>query len=470
MTDAWPRVMEEIRCFQSEIRDLPVWPPLDASELRADLESRYALSTPVPIERLVADVTRLLRRFTVHVVHPRYFGLFNPSVHDAGIIGDTLAALYNPQLAVWSHAPAAQELERLVLRHLGERLGMDPASTLSNFTTGGAEANLSAVLSALAKAFPETAESGLRDLPVRPALYLSEEAHDSFVKIARMTGLGIDALRRVRVDHRFAMDLDDLDDRVRSDVVSGYRPLAIIGTAGTTSTGAIDPLPELARCARKAGAWFHVDAAWGGSAVLSDRLRPALSGIELADSITWDAHKGLSVPMGAGMFFCRHPEAVRRAFSVTTSYMPAASVGGSDPYQVTAQWSRRATGLKVFLSLAEIGLPGYARIIDHQARMADNLRDRLVQSGWWVVNDTPLPLVCFTHPALSRDATAVEQVVSSIQRRGRVWISSVNPTGSQHLLRACITSFRTGVDDVECLMSELETALDENRGVISLHS
>lgn len=463
MTDAWTRLVEEVRSFPDEIRDLPVSPPPDARRLRADLESRYDFRTAVPIESLIDDVTRLLRRFSVHVVHPRYFGLFNPSVRDAAIMGDLLAALYNPQLAVWSHAPAAQELESLVLARLSEVLGMDPASSVSNFTTGGAEANLSAVLAALARAFPETAEGGLRGLAFRPALYVSQEAHDSFLKIARMTGLGTDALRRIRVDDRFVMDLDALDDHIRSDVVAGYRPVAIIGTAGTTGTGAIDPLSPLAQRAREAGAWFHVDAAWGGLGVLSDRLRPALAGIELADSVTWDAHKGLSVPMGAGMFFCRHPEPVRRAFAVTTSYMPAASAGGWDPYQVTAQWSRRAIGLKVFLALAEIGLPGYAWIIDHQARMAETLRARLLETGWTVVNDTPLPIVCFTHPELRRDATALEQVLSWIQRRGQVWISSVTAAGSERLLRACITSFRTEIDDVERLISELEAALDELR-------
>jgi glutamate/tyrosine decarboxylase-like PLP-dependent enzyme len=463
VSNAWPQVLDEIRAFRAEIRDLPVASPTTRNELRSGLRERYDLEAPVPLDTLVAELTRLLRAHAVHVVHPRYFGLFNPSVRNAGIIGDTLAALYNPQLAVWSHAPAAQELERLVLERFATALGMDPSSSVSNFATGGAEANLSAVLAALARRFPETAESGLRGLAARPVIYLSEESHHSFVKIARMTGLGTDALRQVRVGRSFTMDVDDLRDRVQADVAAGCHPLVIVGTAGTTGTGAVDPLRQVGQFARDAGIWFHVDAAWGGSAVLSDELRPMLDGIELADSVTWDAHKWLSVPMGAGMFFCRHREAIHRAFGVTTSYMPAATDQEPDPYQATPQWSRRAIGLKVFLSVAELGVPGYARIIEHQARMADLLRSRLRDADWVVVNDTRLPVVCFTHPDLVGSPAALKRALTTLHDRGRVWISSVEPTGSGLLLRACITSFRTAPQDIECLMQELHEGLRSAR-------
>ena len=125
-----------------------------------------------------------------------------------------------------------------------------------------------------------------------------------------------------------------------------------VGTAGTTGAGLIDPLLQMAEISRRFGLWFHVDAAWGGSAVLSSRLRPALRGIELADSVTWDAHKWLSVPMGAGMFFCCHPDAVKQAFAISTSYMPKKTDDDTvDPFAASAQWSRRLIGLKVFMAL-----------------------------------------------------------------------------------------------------------------------
>ena len=136
------------------------------------------------------DVSRLLRNWNVHVTHPRYFGLFNPSVRQAGLVADALVALYNPQLAVWSHAPVANEIERLTLRTFTKALGVDPETILANFTSGGTEANFSAVLAALIQRFPGVAESGVAGLPSRPAIYLTSESHHSFVKIARMTGLG----------------------------------------------------------------------------------------------------------------------------------------------------------------------------------------------------------------------------------------------------------------------------------------
>ena len=135
-------------------------------------------------------------------------------------------------------------------------------------------------------------------------------------------------------------------------------------------------------------------------------MRPHVAGIERADSVTWDAHKTLPLPMGAGMFFCRARQLVDSFFSVHTGYVPDALAGRDDLYQHSLQWSRRFIGLKVFLTLAELGGDGIAALIDHQAAMAQLLRERLVETGWRVMNDTPLPLVCFTRDDLRPDATA----------------------------------------------------------------
>ena len=222
------------------------------------------------------------------------------------------------------------------------------------------------------------------------------------------------------------------------------------------------PVP-LADVAAVCGAWFHVDAAWGGMAAFVPRLRPVLAGVERADSVTWDAHKGLSVPMGAGMFFCRHPGAVARAFAITTSYMPPA--GGTDtvdPYATTAQWSRRAIGLKLFLALAELGVEGYGALIDRQAQVAERIRDELRRAGWLVVNETPLPVVCFTHPEIRAGRLSTSDVLRGVYERRRVWVSDVvlgqaSPAGSDRVLRACVTSMWSDTTDVACLVEELET-------------
>ena len=452
---AWAAVAEEAEVLRDRVRELPVASAPDPAALRAEVEQRFPLDAPTPPRELVLSAADLLRRHAVHVIHPRYFGLFNPSVRDASALGDALAALYNPQLAVWSHAPAAAELERVVLRKLSLALGRE--GDAASFTTGGAEANLTATLAALARRAPGWEEGGVRALPARPALYASAEAHHSFVKIARVAGLGAGALREVPVDARLRIDPDALERCIAADRTQGFTPLLVVGTAGTTGAGIIDPLPALAEVAQRAGAWFHVDAAYGGAAALVPRLRPALEGIARADSVTWDAHKGLSVPMGAGMLFCRDADALRRAFAVTTTYMPS---GASDePYTASIQWSRRAIGLKVLFALAETGLSGAGALFDRQARMGDLLRERLLARGWEILNLTPLPVICFTHREIREGRRTTAGLVAEVVGRGRAWISEVVLAGREKAIRSCITSFRTEEADLDVLLEELERAL-----------
>src|SRR5258708_2760636 len=242
----WLQLIQEIENFTREIRNVRVSPQVSPEEIRAELESRYSFDTPIPLETLTEEVIRLLRAWTVHVTHPRYFGLFNPSVRQASIIADTLVALYNPQLAAWSHAPAANEVEQLTLRRFARALDIDAQTLHANFTTGGAEANLSAVLGAFAQHVPAWSEDGLFGRQSRPAIYLTSETHHSFVKVARMTGLGTDALREIPTDSRLMMDIDALHSRIETNRASGWHPLMIVGTAGTTSAGIVDPLEKLA--------------------------------------------------------------------------------------------------------------------------------------------------------------------------------------------------------------------------------
>jgi glutamate/tyrosine decarboxylase-like PLP-dependent enzyme len=458
----WNDVGQEIQDFTSRIRTLPVIRQVPPPVVRQQVESTFDLETPMPLAELTAKVVALLRAHTVQVTHPRYFGLFNPSVSEAGIVADTLAALYNLQLAAWSHAPAANELERLALRHLAKALGFEPDTTFANFTTGGLESNLSAVLAALAHRFPAVSTQGTSALDARPVIYLTGESHHSFLKVARMSGLGTEALCEVATTARFAFDVPALRDRIRSDMNAGRRPFMIVGTAGTTGGGVVDPLPALADIAAEYDAWFHVDAAWGGAAALVPRLRAALDGIERADSVAWDAHKWLSVPMGAGMFFCRHPRAIRDAFDVSASYMPSTTSADTlDPYMTTVQWSRRAIGLKVFMSLAERGRDGFAEQIDHQTRMGDLLRAKLTGAGWVIANETVLPLICFTHDDIRSGHRTTGDILQTIYSRGNTWISDVVLGGKERVLRACITSFRTDASDIESLMQELEFARAE---------
>lgn len=436
--------------LESAIAAGSIVPKVTPPEIRSYLASRYDFAEPLALDEICADVERMLQTWQVQVTHPRYLGLFNPSVTTAGIIADTLTAMYNPQLATWRTSPAANEMERHVLAWLTGKFGLPP-DTIANFTSGGAEANFSAVVVALTRAFPDYGDHGLRHLPASPTIYVTAEAHLSFNKIAHMTGLGRRAIRTVSTDRHLKMDLSDLAQQVAADRQSGFAPFMVVGTAGTTAAGVIDPLPELARFCRAEGLWFHVDAAWGGAAVISPRLRQHLDGIEGADSITCDAHKWFSVPMGAGMFFCRHPDAVSVAFRGDAFYMPKKTAGPVvDPYTTSPQWSRRFIGLKFFLSLAHHGESGYVEMIEHQARMGDVLRQSLKRAGWRVVNSTPLPLVCFT-----RDGLDTSRFLAALYERQIAWMSEVRLGDEAPVLRACITSFRTTASDIEWIVREM---------------
>lgn len=446
---ALDQVGQAARQLESEISSGPLVPSVTPQEIRDYLASRYGFAQPLVLDEVVADVEQMLRKWQVQVTHPRYFGLYNPSVTPASIIADTIVAMFNPQLAAWRTSPAANEIERHTLRWLAAKFGF-PADACANFASGGGESNLSAVIVALAHAFPEYLEEGLCALRAKPVLYITGATHHGFLKIARMTGLGREALRIVAVDSDLKMDLQDLERRVAEDRRSGFAPFLVVGTAGTTGAGTIDPLPELARFCRSEDLWFHADAAWGGAAAVSPLLRPHLDGIEAADSITCDAHKWFSVPMGAGMFFCRHPDSVSRAFESEISFMPRKTEASLDPYSTTAQWSRRFIGLKLFLALAERGESGYAEMIEHQARMGEVLRKSLEGAGWRIVNKTPLPVVCFT-----RDGLVPSRFLRVLHQRQIAWMSEVRLGEGDPVLRACVTSYRTTERDIDCVVRQM---------------
>jgi glutamate/tyrosine decarboxylase-like PLP-dependent enzyme len=250
------------------------------------------------------------------------------------------------------------------------------------------------------------------------------------------------------------MDIAALAAAVRNDRANGFEPFLIVATAGATATGIIERLPQIAEIARAEDVWFHVDAAWGGLAALVPEMRHVLAGVERADSLTYDAHKSLSVPMAAGLFITRHEPILRETFFVSENYMPPATEEGQriDPFITSLQWSRRFTGLKVLLSLAVAGWDGYAEALRHQVAMGDLLRERLSTAGYTIVNDTPLPLVCFVRDDEEFDAGSIAQAVV---QRGDAWISATSLPNGRAVLRAAITNYLTGPDDIAALVAVL---------------
>lgn len=449
-------IQRDFARVQAEIQQGPIVPNVTGEEIRSHLASHYDFSRATSLDDVVRDVERMLQTWQVQVTHPRYFGLFNPSVTLASVIADTLVALYNSQLANWRTSPVANEIERHTLGWLTAKFGL-PADTSAIFTSGGTEANLSAIVVALTRAFPEYGQYGLRCLSATPTIYLTHEAHNGYNKLAHMTGLGREALRIVRTDIDLKLDINDLKRRVNEDRQNGFAPFMVIGTAGTTAAGVIDPLQEIARFCQEEHLWFHCDAAWGGAAIISPELKHYLAGIEAADSITCDAHKWFSVPMGAGMFFCRHPHRVAEAFRVDISYMPKKTdLTVPDPLMTSAQWSRRFIGLKLFMALAQHGESGQIEMIEHQTRMGHVLRDALSASGWQIVNMTPLPLVCFT-----REGLAHTQFLADLRERQIAWMSEA-VIGGAPVLRACITSYRTTEMDIHWAVEEMNRLFHQN--------
>jgi glutamate/tyrosine decarboxylase-like PLP-dependent enzyme len=455
----WQRLIEAVERYTTGVDAAPVTPPLDVEAVRREVEAFDFARPTDPLAALDFAVDGMWKS-QVHVSHRRYFGLFNPAPATMGIAADTLVAAFNPNLAVWSHSPLAVEIEQHLVRAFGERFGYDPARVEGSFTSGGAEANHTALLTAMMRAFPEIGRRGLLALRSQPVLYASPEGHHSLVKAARLCGLGSEAVREVRVDAGLRMLPEDLAARIREDREAGLSPFLVMATAGTTGAGVVDPLEEIAQVADEERLWLHVDAAWGGAAVLAPELKPVLRGIGRASSISFDAHKWLSVPMGAGLYLTRHAGILERTFRVSAGYMPRDGAGlpVMDPYTHSMQWSRRFIGLKVFLSLVVAGWEGYEAAVRHQTAMGDRLRERLREAGWRVVNETPLPVVCFVDAGEARPAGFTEAVAREVVASGEAWISTVSLGESGTALRACISNVRTGPEDVDALVASLGEA------------
>lgn len=455
----WQQVSAEIEVYAAEVGALPVSVAPDPLALRARL-APFDFTRAVSPQEAVAFVVAALKQTQVHTPHPRYFGLFNPAPTTMGIAADALVAAFNPQMAAWSHSPFAAEVEAHLVRAFGTRFGY--AQTDGVFCSGGAEANHTAMLTALTHAHADFARKGVRALPAQPVLYISPEGHHSISKAARLCGLGTDAVREIPVDAKLMLDCAALIAQIARDRAAGLAPFMIVATIGTTNSGVLDPINELADIAAAQKLWLHADAAWGGAAALVAELQPLLNGIERADSITFDAHKWLSVPMGAGVYLTPHTDILTRTFRVDNAYMPRAVETEHDiasPYERSMQWSRRFTGLKVFLSLLVAGWDGYAAAIRQQTAMGALLRRELAQADWLIVNETELPVVCFVDRAPQGDTLAhLNALLSEVLASGRAWLSTTRLGNGRHVLRACVTNYRTDEADVRALVQTVNDA------------
>jgi len=453
----WSIVNETVESYLTGVANNPVSNMPSLETLRQQLGT-YTFEEAQSLEDIMDFVTKGLEQ-QVHTPHPRYFGLFNPAPTTLGIAADTLTATYNPQLAAWSHAPFANEVEQHLIVSLAERFGYKKETASGTFCTGGAEANHTALLTALVASFSNFSEQGLRSLKAQPVFYVTEQSHHSFVKAARFCGLGTDAVRKVPTDAALKMDCQQLEHLIIEDKKQGFAPFMVVATGGTTNAGVIDPIDEIANLAKRYSLWCHLDAAWGGAAVLIPELRSVLSSSDKADSITFDAHKWLSVPMGAGLYLTRHPNILNQSCHISTAYMPNDTDGLAvkDPYTHSLQWSRRFIGLKIFMSLAVAGWDGYADALGHQVAMGELLREELVKAGWKLENETPLPVVCFSHSEVG--SSQLQTIAEGLIASGQVWLSTTKLDSEKSVLRACITNFLTDEQDIKACIEVLQKAL-----------
>ena len=435
----------------ARIAEGAVTPTLDLSAFRRDLAG-FDFRTPRPMDELLSWTMAQMEHGLVHVTHPRYFGLFNPAPTFPARCADRIAATFNPQLATSTTSPTAVEIEAHVIRSVAQRAGFPPGAA-GHFTTGGAEANCTALICALTRSNPEFATEGARAFEGRPVFYISRESHLAWLKIAHQVGIGRSAARLVATDGSGRMDPNALADMMDTDRAHGCIPVMIAATAGTTNAGMIDPLAACAEIARVSGLWYHVDAAWGGAVIASDRLRGILAGIELADSVTIDAHKWFATTMGCGMFITRHAPVLSSAFRVSTSYMPS-NLPELDPYVTSVQWSRRFLGLRLFLSLAAAGWAGYGDHVERSVGLSELLRRALLARGWRIANQSSLAVLCIEPPP---EGGEVRAIVNRVLASGRAWISTTKFEGHD-VIRACVTHGETTPDDIMTLVNALQAA------------
>lgn len=428
--------------------DRSVAPNPPSEQWRNELQS-FSFAEGLDLEQLMDWVMSSLDDGIVHMTHPGYMGLFNPAPTFPSECADRIASAYNPQICVWSHAPKAVEIEQHVIRQVAARVGL-PVGASGHFTSGGAEANNTAVLCALTAKNPEYGDIGCDAFQGRPIIYVSKESHLAWLKIAHATGIGRSSVRFISTDGEGRMSASALSDAINTDLAAGNTPVMIAATAGTTNAGMVDPLLECAELASGHDIWFHVDAAWGGALIACPQAASVLNGIEKSNSITIDAHKWFATTMGAGMFLTSRPAILADSFHVTASYMPE-SHAEDDFYSNSAQWSRRFVGLRLFLSLGAAGWNGYAGHVRNALELADRFVTKMVAHGWSRKNSSEMAVICLTPP---EGSNAVDSYVERIQRLGRSWVSKAIMEGKP-VLRMCITNGRTSEGDVDELVEQL---------------
>jgi len=433
-----------------------------------DLEKIFDEPFPeqgITIEEILARFTKDVLTHAMQVPSPRYYGQFNPTPLPIGVWADALSSTLNQNAGAWRNGPTSAMIEARVLRWLCELVGYGRQS-FGVLASGGTEANLIALKCARDHAHQAAVRSGLRSAPGDLTVYASEQCHFSIERSVDILGLGRNSLRKIPTDESFHIRPDALEQQIEADRRAGYIPCCVIGIAGATSTGVIDPLPALAEIAKANDCWYHVDAAYGGTLAFSETHRDKLRGIELADSITFDPHKWMFVPFACGAVLVRDGGRVLRdAFDITPEYLNE-DRGGVDVefdfFRYGQMGTRRFTSLKLWMALKFMGRAGYAAVIERQIELTEYLARRIdALSDFKRESPVETAVCCFKFsPVGFADIDGAgqdrlqQQLQQRIERGGEAWLTTTLLNG-RRVLRVNINSFlteRRHIDDLVDLL------------------
>ncbi len=422
---------------------------------RAELEA--LLREPAPEEgrpaREVLDrAVREILPVAARVDHPRFFAFVPSAPTWPGVVADFLAAGFNTFQGTWLGSGGPSEVELVVTDWIRTWIGY-PEGAGGLFTSGGSAASLDALVAAREAA----------GAPERPAVYMSDQSHSALERAARIVGVRPEGVRKVASDERFRIEVDDLARRVREDRADGWAPVAVCANAGTTNTGSVDPLRELADFCAEEGIWLHVDGAYGGFGVLAERGRALMEGIERADSVTLDAHKWLFQPFEVGCLMVRDVRTLERAFNVHPEYLQDTDLGEEHVNfgDRGLQLSRSFRALKVWMSIQTFGTSAFRRAVAHAIELADRAEARVKASPVLeLLSPASLGIVCFRfRPGPAVEDAKLEALNERIQGRviesGTAMMSSTRLKG-RYALRLCILSHRTTWRDVEETLAAVE--------------
>jgi aromatic-L-amino-acid/L-tryptophan decarboxylase len=453
--------VERLARYFETIESRPVLARTKPGELVAQFPPE-APEEPEPWEAIEHDLDRLVEPNLTHWQHPGFMAYFATNGSVPGIVGDTLAAGYNQVGILWRSSPASNEMEQAMVRWLANLVGL-PVEFDGQLADTASTASLIALAAAREQAFPDVRKTGLAGLP--PAVvYCSELAHSSIDKACVVLGLGISGLRKIPTDGEHRLVPSALEAAIAADRAAGRKPIAVVATAGTTAVTSVDPLPAIAALCRREGLWMHVDAAYAGAAASLPEKRPLFAGWEEADSVVWNPHKWLFLPLECTGLFFRRMERVRKAFSVVPQYLetPEGSAGVREYMDYGVQLGRRFRALKTWIALRTFGATGVRERLRAHLALALRLEgDLRREPDVELAAAVPFSVVVFRFapPGLSepeRDALN-QRILEAVNREGRFFISHAVVKG-RYVLRAAIGSLRTEERHLDALLESLRSA------------